>query len=132
MGSRCKACNSLATMESRARHLEKSRAYQAAWREENREELRARARAKQLALKTGTMNAYGGHCACCGEPHVAFLSIDHINNDGAARRREGQGHGRNFYKWLRDHDYPTGYQVLCFNCNFAKSNGGCPHQEKQQ
>jgi hypothetical protein len=24
-------------------------------------------------------------------------------------------------------NYPAGYQVLCFNCNWAKSHGGCPH-----
>jgi len=33
------------------------------------------------------------------------------------------------YRWLKKQGYPKGYQVLCFNCNFASAWGVCPHQE---
>jgi hypothetical protein len=37
---------------------------------------------------------------------------------------------RNFYLWLKQNDYPSGYRVLCMNCNFAEGKFGyCPHQQ---
>jgi hypothetical protein len=77
-------------------------------------------------------------CVCCGEANDAFLTLDHINNDGAAHRREinanrgglnkGVSH-RNFYTALKRQGFPRILQVLCFNCNFAKSRiGYCPHK----
>ncbi len=91
-----------------------------------------RAAASRRQLKTAVVARYGGKCACCGETTLEFLQIDHVNNDGAAhrraiRRRAGEG----FYKWLRTHSYPVGFQVLCANCNFAKGRyGQCPHERK--
>lgn len=80
-------------------------------------------------------NAYGGmKCACCGETTEMFLTIDHINNDGASHRRAisnspDNGKGANIYGWLKKNNYPPGFQVLCMNCNHGKArNGGiCPH-----
>lgn len=82
-------------------------------------------------LKREVMEAYGGPtCACCGETTETFLTIDHINNDGAKHRRIIGRTSVN--KWLKNNGFPTGYQVLCFNCNMGKHlNGGiCPHQEQ--
>jgi hypothetical protein len=78
-------------------------------------------------------SAYGGYiCSCCNEKERMFLSIDHINNDGAEERKSGKynGGGSAFYNWLRKNNFPSGYQVLCMNCQFGKyKNGGvCPHQ----
>jgi len=77
--------------------------------------------------------AYGGYrCTCCGETERMFLSIDHVSNDGAAERKSGKysGGGSAFYNWLRKTKFPSGYQVLCMNCQVGKhKNGGvCPHQ----
>jgi hypothetical protein len=79
--------------------------------------------------------AYGGaRCACCGETERTFLSIDHINNDGAAHRREAFGRkevgGATLAQLLRKQGFPEGFQILCMNCNMGKArNGGiCPHQ----
>lgn len=80
---------------------------------------------------------YGGaRCACCGEHLIMFLSLDHIENDGAAQRRmlreqKVSQTGTNFYTWLRKRGFPPGFQVLCMNCNFGKHrNGGiCPHEQ---
>jgi len=73
---------------------------------------------------------YGGYkCACCGETEPLFLTIDHINNDGNKHRKEISS-GDGLYKWLKKHNYPEGFQVLCMNCNHGKRrNGGiCPHK----
>ena len=67
---------------------------------------------------------YGGNppkCSQCGITDIRVLTIDHINNDGAKHRREiGSYAGTSFYLWLRVHNYPEGYQVLCWNCNWIK------------
>jgi hypothetical protein len=81
------------------------------------------------SLKDAAYAAYGGYtCACCGETTKAFLTIDHVNNDGAEHRKTVSP--SRLYTWLRNHQYPEGFQVLCMNCNFGKArNGGvCPHQ----
>ncbi len=82
-------------------------------------------------LKADVMSAYGGRCKCCGEDELVFLSIDHINGDGAThRRKELKESGMSFYVWLKSKGYPEGFQVLCMNCNTAKRTGGeCPHRK---
>lgn len=92
----------------------------------------AKQRGRDRVLKDRVFAAYGGYiCRCCGEREYHFLSIDHINNDGAAHRKEiGEKRGgRKFYNWLIKNGFPNGFQVLCMNCNWGKArNGGvCPH-----
>lgn len=75
-------------------------------------------------------------CACCGESEIDFLTIDHVNNDGARQKRElfeGRDFGGiKFYKWLVKNGYPPGYAVLCMNCNLSKGkHGACMHQTLQ-
>jgi len=77
-------------------------------------------------------HAYGERCQCCGECGPLFLSLDHVENNGAAHRRELKiPGGHSFYLWLRRNGFPKkGYQMLCMNCNFGKkmNNGVCPHK----
>lgn len=93
-----------------------------------------RNRQAKARLKVQTFEAYGGcSCACCGETGIDFLTIDHIGGGGNRHRQElfggRRGSGYDFYGWLKKQGYPPGYQVLCFNCNFAKWKlGECPHQ----
>ena len=90
-------------------------------------------------VKEQAMAAYGGPvCACCNELDTRFLTLDHVNNDGADHRR-ALGNGQNkragwgFYAKLKALGWPTDppLQVLCYNCNNGKRvNGGvCPHKE---
>ena len=78
--------------------------------------------------------AYGGYrCACCGETEPKFLSIDHINNDGAEHKRMHRLHtGEQMYRWLIRNKFPKGFQILCMNCNWGKrgNDGVCPHSGK--
>lgn len=78
------------------------------------------------------LHYYGGNhpkCACCNEDTIEFLTIDHINNDGAKFKKENPSWANRIPQWLVKNDFPTGIQVLCYNCNNAKrSYGICPHQ----
>jgi hypothetical protein len=76
------------------------------------------------------MGHYGGECACCGITNLKVLSIDHINGGGLAHLRLLKINGGvGFYSWLKKNGYPTGYRVLCMNCNQAKGiYGHCPHE----
>jgi hypothetical protein len=84
-------------------------------------------------LRHDAIMAYGGYrCACCAETDPVFLTLDHINGDGARhRRRVGAGNG--LLAWLRKRSYPPGFQVLCWNCNVGRHrNGGdCPHKKRK-
>ncbi len=95
-------------------------------------------------LRDDVFEAYGGYaCSCpgCTQIDPLFLSIDHINNDGAAHRKQIQKEmgyacriGSNqFYRWLQKHKCPPGFQVYCMNCNMGKHrNGGvCPRTGTQ-
>lgn len=68
---------------------------------------------------------YGGKCVCCGETEVNFLTLDHANGDGAAHRRTYSGR---LHNWIIRHGFPPEFQLLCWNCNWAKAMGGCPHR----
>ena len=108
-----------------------------------REENRKKDKIRRVNRKEKIIKNYGGKCVCCGEDEPIFLTIDHINEDGARHREEligekivrGKGHtatSTQFYKWLEKNNFPKdNFQLLCMNCNFGKHrNGGiCPHQQ---
>jgi hypothetical protein len=82
---------------------------------------------RALRTKCEAINKYGGKCVCCGVTHIAFLTIDHINNDGFSRRKT-EGVGTSFYRKLVCSDVDATLQVLCANCNMGKRmTGVCPH-----
>lgn len=86
---------------------------------------------KQKRLKLKVLGYYGFCCACCGENNYEFLSVDHINNDGHKHidKNERRFAGTSLYLWLVKNNFPPGFQILCFNCNFSKGIYGiCPHQ----
>lgn len=99
-------------------------------------EYRDRQRQKYMSVKDDVFNAYGGYiCTCCGETEPLFMCIDHINGGGEIHRTSiGVGsRGRNMYVWLKKNGFPSGFQVLCQNCNIGKHlNGGiCPHHSRK-
>ena len=102
----------------------------AGYRAEDPERANASTRKSFRKLRDEVIDGYGGKCSCCGETEPRFLTLDHVNNDGAEHRREV---GRNTYqmhRFAKANGYPPSLQVLCFNCNCGRRvNGGvCPHQ----
>lgn len=96
-------------------------------RAEQSYETRARRYHRQ---KIAVLKRYSGaqpHCACCGESKYEFLTIDHIIP--IKRKRAGSHGGEHLFSYLYKRPAQLDvYQVLCFNCNCAKSAGTCcPH-----
>lgn len=58
-------------------------------------------------------------CVNCGENNINKLCIDHIKNDGKEHRKIA-GTSGHLYDWLIKESFPSGFQVLCFNCNVEK------------
>jgi hypothetical protein len=86
-----------------------------------------KARDRNKKIKLDVLKAYGNQCVCCGEKQYEFLSLDHINNDGAAHRIQTKR--TNIYRWAKASNYPDTIQLMCFNCNLSKGFFGiCPHQ----
>jgi len=52
-------------------------------------------------------------CECCGNKNIEFLTIDHIDENGAKERRK-HGTGHNYYRWLKKNDYPTDLNLRCY------------------
>lgn len=93
-------------------------------------DLRAKNYQKQARIDCINHYSHGTNaCACCGVTGIVFLTLDHINGDGAKLRRDGvHKTGTMFAIWLRKNGYPEGIQVLCHNCNQAKRQlPNCPH-----
>lgn len=83
-----------------------------------------------LRQKATVIAAYGGKCECCGEKEPTFMTIDHINNDGAEHRKSMKTN--RIHSWLIKNGFPKqGFRLLCFNCNMGRRvNGGvCPHAD---
>lgn len=114
----------------KARHA----AYMREWRRNHPDKRRAMSQRSYLKMRLETFEHYGGaYCRCCGEGQLVFLELDHINGGGGKHRREidpeGKIGGNGFFWYLKKNGWPEGFQVLCRNCNWAKSHGGCPHQK---
>jgi hypothetical protein len=79
--------------------------------------------------KSKVITAYGGKCTCCGEYDQDKLVIDHIHGGGSKEKNSYPA--RNVYLYLKN--LPLNkkkFQVLCQNCNQAKSTlGQCPHKD---
>lgn len=117
----------------------KSAAYAREWRKNNRERFHETQRRAYQKIRLEMLVRYGGDppkCACCGEAQIVFLSLDHKNGNGSEHRRQIQREnngtaigGNSLPYWLKKHGWPEGFQVLCYNCNFAKRTGEeCPHK----
>ncbi|KKN98879.1 hypothetical protein LCGC14_0141200 [marine sediment metagenome] len=86
----------------------------------------------RIKLKFSVFQHYGGKCQVCKEIDMDVLAIDHINNDGAEHRKQLKLQGTTIYRWLAKNNFPSGFQVLCYNCNIKKylKEDTCPHQDQ--
>ena len=56
-------------------------------------------------------------CNSCGEQAIDVLCIDHIEGGGC---RQAKSLSTTLYYWLVKNNFPSGFQVLCANCNLKK------------
>jgi len=110
-----------------SRNLERGRELGRIWYAEHRDKVRKYRNDRRTKIKLEVLKHYSQGslaCACCGLVQIEFLTIDHING----RTPEDDLGGRQLYELLKRKNFPSGYQVLCFNCNQAKGLfGACPH-----
>ena len=103
------------------------------YNEKNREKINERHKKQHRELRLEVLKYYGGEfpeCACCGENEIKFLTIDHIENNGNEHRKMLKT--RSITRWLKNNNFPTGFQVLCWNCNCSKGLWEiCPHQNNK-
>lgn len=110
---------------------EKKKLYEKRYREEHKEKIseynKSSSRKIRERYKELVFNHYGRKCECCGENHLDFLTIDHVEGNGRKHRKEIRNH---INDWLVKNNFPDGFKVLCLNCNFGryKNNGICPHK----
>lgn len=126
----CKRCRPILRTPAR-------KAYEKLYRHTHKEHISNYRRERNCRLKLEAMSYYcaGGKpsCACCGVDNLEFLCFDHIEGGGTKHRKSINNRGRQFYIWLRLNDFPTGYRVLCHNCNASLAYyGHCPHNEQDK
>jgi len=56
------------------------------------------------------------HCLICSCEELRWLTIDHINGDGAQHRRD-MGHKRVYLAIIADPNPKSTYRILCYSCN---------------
>lgn len=99
------------------------------WRLNNSEKVKETARKIKQSNRLLVINHYSkeNKCVCCGESNIKFLTIDHINNNGAEHRKQIKND--HLAGWLVRNNYPEGFQILCWNCNEGKKIYKiCPHK----
>lgn len=100
---------------------------------ERRTAIRASQKKYKETLRDAAFTAYGGYvCACCGDKHREFLTLDHVDGGGSAHRRIIGAGSSVIHLWLKRNNYPKNFRVLCMNCNFSYGmRGYCPHQKEK-
>ena len=100
------------------------------WQRNNRKFVNMSRKERYQFWRDAVLVLLGGKCRCCNEKHEAFLAVDHISGGGnkdVHSRRET--YYRRVVELIVSSPSQTKYQILCHNCNHAKSHypGGCPH-----
>jgi hypothetical protein len=88
------------------------------WRLAHPERVNAMSRRWRAGVRLDVLSHYSGGrpaCALCGFSDTRALDIDHIGGGGRAHRKEINR--EDLYPWLKSRGCPSGYRVLCRNCN---------------
>lgn len=142
LSSYCGPCKNAVSKAWRVENSEYFKRHKRAYYQANREQCLATDRQKRRKLRDEFLAAYGGCCTCCGETEDAFLTLEHLNNDGSHHRAEinaasprgGRAGGLSVLRDLKKRGWPKdGYTLLCWNCNLGKAlRGVCPHESKRK
>lgn len=141
LATECKVCKKLLDKQYRERHKDKIKSTKHEYYLEHRDETiqrvcqyakdnrlqhNARGTKAKNKLKLEVFSVYSCgdfKCKHCDETETGVLTVDHVNGDGAEHRREiglTASCGSNFYRWLKRNNYPEGFQILCYNCQYRK------------
>ena len=139
MGHNRLTCGSKSCLNKRDKQRNKEyygkyhKQYRVGYYKANRDKILEQKRRRYIRRRQEVFAHYGGaKCACCGEIEHHFLCIDHINGGGTKQRQTVPG-GKRMIEWLRANNYPSGFRVLCHNCNQATAVlGVCPHERNKQ
>lgn len=115
------------------KHKKERQEYMKKWCIKNRDRNRKENRRVKLQVIFHYSNGKNC-CACCGESHIEFLTVDHIKGRGREHRRKTAS-GISFYKWLRKNNFPDNLdlRILCYNCNCSLGHlGYCPHNKERE
>lgn len=86
-----------------------------------------KAKLRRIKNRRDVINHYGGKCSCCGENEFAFLTVEHVNGGGTKHRKIVGAAGMIGY--IKRNNYPSEFDILCYNCNCSKSiTKICPHK----
>lgn len=135
----CKACGKRPLAKRSTSRCEACLNAESTRSPEQNERRRTYARDLYRRKRLQVLTHYSGgepECACCGERQPAFLTIDHVNNDGNLHRKiVGVASGMKLFGYLIKNGFPPSFQVLCWNCNCGKAyygKGVCPHKLEKQ
>ena len=103
------------------------KAYHKQYRQDNRMHRLVQIREMREKTKVEVLTHYGrnGTLVCCYQDctviDVDMLTLDHINDDGAADRKANKVmSGNSVYIHVRKAGYPVGFQTLCWNHQWKK------------
>lgn len=120
--SYCKFCYARRSLAYYHKNHEKVSKKKEEYRKINREILNIKQKERNADKKLKILQEYCKdeipYCFGCGIEELSVLAIDHINDDGAEHRRNMNS--ARLYGWLTTNNYPSGFQVLCYNCNIYK------------
>lgn len=90
-------------------------------REINKESLREKAHNKYKLIREKVLSLYGNICTKCGGKEKAFLTIEHIYNDGNIERKTKNLNGQRFLLQILNNKLDKArYTTFCYNCNLSK------------
>jgi len=129
--------------ERNPEHVKKlSRQNYAKHKERNRPRVNKRGKEIRKKTKLEVYTHYSNgvpKCACCGVTGIEFLTVDHIipkremekDQKLIEKRFRANFKANRLSQWLIKNNFPKGFQILCWNCNYAKGVfGDCPHKIK--
>lgn len=86
---------------------------------------------RRIQIREFVYTAYGNKCACppCGEIRWQFLTLDHVNDDGAEHRKQEPNTSKALVEWAYKNGCPPSLRLHCWNCNNGRerNKGVCPH-----
>lgn len=118
----CRECSAKRANAYYAKNKDKVLAANKRRREANPIQSRQWHNASNFRLKIEVLKHYSPDLVCerCGEKDILVLSVDHINGGGNKQKKELGLMGGRFYQWLKNNNYPSGFRVLCMNCQWRE------------